>query len=322
MLILDEAAMSGLVAIHALVPRLEEALGEGADAPPRTHIDVPGVDPSTLLLMPAWRSGRGLGVKIVTVDPARGRRGQHTVNGVYVLLDAATGEPAAVLGARTLTATRTASVAALASSYLARPDADTLLMAGTGTLAPFLIRGHAAVRPIRHVLLWGRDRVKTSSLAARLTDELPELRFTIAEDLVAAVHSADIISCATPSTTPYLPGEAVRPGTHVDLVGSFKPAMREVSPELVARASVFVDTMDALNESGDLIPAIEAGMLQPSSVCDLSELIRHPERRRRDAAAITIFKAVGMAIADLAAAEFFLERASADQVSRRIRYEA
>jgi ornithine cyclodeaminase len=315
MQILDEAALSRMVAIDLLIPRLEEALRGGADAPPRVHIDVLGGEPSTLLLMPAWRSARRLGVKIVTVDPTRSHRGQHTVNGLYVLLDASTGEPNAVLGARTLTATRTASVAALASSYLARADAGTLLMAGTGTLAPFLIRGHAAVRPIRHVLLWGRDRGNAAALAARLSNELPELRFTIADDLVAAVQSADIISCATPSLSPYLPGETVRPGTHVDLVGSFKPTMREVSPDLVARASVFVDTMEALSQSGDLIPAIEAGVLQPSSVCALSQLVRDPGLRRRDPAAITIFKAVGMAVADLAAAEFFLERASADQVS-------
>ena len=309
--ILDEAAMSKLVDIGALVSHLERAFAGPLEAPPRAHIDLPGVDPSTLLLMPAWRSGRSLGVKIVTVDPARGRRGQHAVNGVYVLLDAATGEPAAVLGARTLTATRTAAVAALASSYLARPDAKTLLMAGTGTLAPFLIRGHAAVRPIQRVLLWGRDRNKAAALATGLAAELPRLRFTVAEDLAGATRSADIISCATASPEPYLPSEAVQPGAHVDLVGSFKPTMKEIAPALVARAHVFVDEMDALNESGDLIPALESGVLQVSSVCDLRTLVGHPECRHRDPAAITIFKAVGMAVADLAAAEFFLDCATA-----------
>jgi ornithine cyclodeaminase len=260
--------------------------------------------------MPAWRSGRSLGVKIVTVDPARGRRGQHAVNGAYVLLDAATGDPTALLGARTLTAARTAAVAALASSYLARPDAETLLMAGTGTLAPFLIRGHTAVRPIRRVLLWGRDRSKAAALAAVLAAELPQLGFTVVEDLGGALRSADIICCATASPEPYLPSEAVQPGAHVDLVGSFKPTMKEIAPALVARAHVFVDEMEALNESGDLIPALESGVLVRSTVCDLRTLVRHPERRRRDAAAITIFKAVGMAVADLASAEFFLDRAS------------
>jgi len=310
MKILDEAAMSTLVDIGALVPHLERAFAGPLEAPPRAHIDLPGVDASTLLLMPAWRTGGNVGVKIVTVDPARSGRGHHAVNGVYVLLDADTGEPAALLGARTLTATRTAAVAALATSYLARPDAETLLMAGTGTLAPFLIRGHAAVRLIHRVLLWGRDGNKAAGLAGRLAAELPHLVFTVAEDLVDAVRSANIISCATASLEPYLPTEAVQPGTHVDLVGSFKPTMKEIAPALVTRAQVFVDKMDALNESGDLIPALESGALQVSSVCDLRTLLRHPERRRRDPNAITMFKAVGMAEADLASAEFFLDRAT------------
>jgi ornithine cyclodeaminase len=265
--------------------------------------------------MPAWRQSQSLGVKIVTVDSARSRYGHFAVNGIYVLLNAITSDPLAVLGARTLTAARTAAIAALASSYLARHNAETLLTAGTGTLIPYLIRAHAAVRPIRRVLLWGRDERKVTRLAAQMSVDLPQLQFTVAQDLSAAAASADIISCATASSEPLLPSEAIQPGTHVDLVGSFKPNMKEIAPALVSRARVYVDQMNALNESGDLIPALETGLLQRSHVCDLRTLITHPDYRRHDPETITIFKAVGMAVADLASAEFFLDRSSARSTS-------
>lgn len=315
MKILDEAAISRLVDIAVLVDHLKHALAGPLEAPPRAHIDLPGETQSTLLIMPAWRHSRSLGVKIVTVDSVRSRRGHYAVNGIYVLLDATTSDPVAVLGARTLTAARTAAIAALASSYLARLNAETLLTAGTGTLIPYLIRAHAAVRPIRRVLLWGRDESKAARLVAQLSVELPQLQFTVAHDLSAAAASADIISCATASSEPLLPSEAIQPGTHVDLVGSFKPDMKEIAPALVSRARVYVDQMNALNESGDLIPALETGLLQRSQVCDLRTLITHPECRRHDAETITIFKAVGMAVADLASAEFFLDRSSAISTS-------
>ena len=311
MKILDEAAIGRLLDVAALVDHLRHELTGPLEAPPRAHIELPGEAKSTLLIMPAWRQSRSLGVKIVTVDSARSHRGHYAVNGIYVLLDAATSDPVAVFGARTLTGARTAAIAALACSYLARPEAETLLTVGTGALIPYLARAHASVRPIRQVLLWGRDESKAERLAAQLRIELPHLQFSAASDLSSAAASADIISCATASSEPLLPSEAIQPGTHVDLIGSFKPGMKEIAPTLVSRACVYVDQKNALSESGDLIPALEAGLLEPSQVCDLRTLITQPECGRRDPETITIFKAVGMAVADLASAEFFLDRSSA-----------
>ncbi len=186
---------------------------------------------ATLLLMPAWDSEvppRHIGVKTVTVHPDNPTRNpaepQPSVQGVYLLLDGQTGEPRALIDGPTLTARRTAAASALASRFLSRPDAHRLVMVGTGRLAPDLIMAHCAERPITHVSVWGRDAGKAETLAQRMSG--PGLEVDACSDLEAAITNADIVSCATTSKSPVFAGEWLAPGTHVDLVGGFRPDMR------------------------------------------------------------------------------------------------
>jgi ornithine cyclodeaminase len=305
--VVGEAELAAVLDDRSLVQRLREAFLEGAESPQRHHhaVGPPGTD-ATLLLMPAWQPGRALGVKVVTVFPANAARGLPAVQAAYLLLDAGTGSPQALLDGAALTRRRTAAASALAATYLARPDSATLLMVATGSLAPHLVGAHAAVRPIREVRVWGRSAEKAAELAARL--DRPGLRVTAAEDLEAAVRRADVVSCATLSAEPLVHGGWLAPGTHVDLVGGFTPGMREADDELVRRSRVFVDTPAALEEAGDVVQPIVRGLLRKEDVTDLFDLVRGRRPGRQGEGEITLFKSVGTALEDLAAARLAFER--------------
>jgi ornithine cyclodeaminase len=229
--------------------------------------------------------------------------------GVYVLLDGETGEPIAFIDGPALTLRRTAAASALAAKYLARTDCERLLMVGTGALAPHLVEAHASVRPIRNVLVWGRDPEKAARLAHRLDRRTLKVRPTT--DLEGAVRGAHVISCATLATEPLIRGHWLPLGVHLDLVGGFRPTMREADDEVVRRARVFVDTREgALAEAGDLVQPIAAGVLDRDDIAgDLFELCRGTRAGRRYHDQITLFKSVGTALEDLAAAQLALERA-------------
>lgn len=287
-----------------LVEALRDAFRQGGEAMPvRQSYDVGfGGAAAHLLTMPAWERGKALGVKLVTVFPQNAARGIGAVSSLYVLLDGETGVPRAMIDGEALTNRRTAAASALASSYLSRPDSATLLMIGTGHLAHHLPLAHAAVRPIKNVLVWGRNAKRAAALAAVLKDK--GLAAAPVTDLEAALAQADIVSCATTASEPLVPGRHLRPGTHVDLVGAFTPKMRESDDEAVLRSSVFVDTYaGTLAEAGDLLQPIAAGLWKSEAIRgDLHELTSGAKQGRRDSAEITLFKSVGAAIEDLAAA--------------------
>jgi alanine dehydrogenase len=301
---LDEERVQSLLNPSELIAAIETAFTGTIESPPRTHHKLPGHNAPTLLLMPAWRGSHTIGVKLITVDPAR--RGTPTVEGIYILLDGTTGVPTAILGARALTAARTAAVSALAASYLAPQHASNLLIVGTGNLAPYLIQAHRSVRPIQKIMLWGRSPEKVKTLVDRLGDSISDIKVEIVTNLSNAIPHADIITCATASQIPIIFGQNVSPSTHVDLIGSFTPKMREADNVLFQRGRLIVDTMDALAECGDLIEPRLAGLLDASSVSDLAAMLKDKTLQRRNENEITIFKSVGTAIADLAAAEYFL----------------
>jgi ornithine cyclodeaminase len=294
----------------SLVEALRRIFQGGAEAPPRHHHEVPN-DPGadgTLLLMPAWSTGRYLGVKVATVFPDNPKRGLASVLANVLLNDGATGEPLALVAGQPLTNRRTAAASALAADYLAPEGAERLLMVGTGAMAPELVRAHAAVRPIQQVRVWGRSPEKAVQLATTLAGEGFEAR---AEDsLEQGVDWAQVISCATMSSEPLVLGRWLKPGQHVDLMGAFKPTMRETDDDAVKRADVFCDTFaGALKEGGDLVQPIEAGAIQRDDVlADLFQLCRgqHPGRKRAEQ--ITLFKSTGAALEDLAAAILAYER--------------
>jgi len=307
--LVGEEELAAVLDDRSLVECLREAFREGAECPLRQHYDVgaPGTQ-GTLLLMPAWQPGRSLGVKVVTVFPGNAARGRSAVQASYLLLDAQTGAPRALMDGAALTRRRTAAASALAATYLARSDSATLVMVGTGSLAPHLAAAHAAARPIREVRVWGRSPEKAAALAARL--DRPGLRVTAAKRLEEAVRAADIVSCATLSAEPLVHGAWLRPGTHVDLVGGFTPSMREADDDAVRRSRVFVDTAAALEEAGDVVQPITRGLLRAADVADLFDLVRGARPGRKGDAEITLFKSVGTALEDLAAARLAFARLS------------
>lgn len=291
-----------------LAAALAAAFAEGAKVPLR-HVHPLGAS-DALLLMPAWRHTGGLGVKIVTVMPGNAARGAATVNALYVLLDRASGEARAVIDGEALTLRRTAAASALAVRHLARADSANLLVIGTGRLAPYLARAHCALRPaLARVHVWGRRAQAAQTLAQRLRDDgLPAMA---ADDLEAAVRQADIVSCATTATAPIVRGAWLAPGTHLDLVGAFTRTMREADDAAVARARIFVDTYaGALAEAGDLVLPLERGVIARDRIeAELAELVRGDKPGRRSNDEITLFKSVGTALEDLAAAELVVRAA-------------
>jgi alanine dehydrogenase len=309
MRIFEASAVENALETRELVEALRRAFRGSVTTPPRHHhkVPVPDAPEAMLLLMPAWIEGRYVGVKIVSVFPGNAAKKLDSVQGSYVLLSGQTGQPLASIDGRMLTLRRTACASALAASYLARNDAERLLMIGTGALAPHLILAHAAIRPIREVLVWGRDAAKAAALAQRLDGRMLKVRATT--DLEGAVGGADIISCATLSKTPLIQGAWLKPGQHVDLVGSYAPDMREADDETIRRSRIYVDTETALKESGDLAQPLASGVLTPQQVAgNLAELAQGRVAGRSFLNQITLFKSTGTALEDLAAAIFLYEQ--------------
>ncbi len=311
MKVFDAARTAELLPWAAVVDALAAGFRQGCEMPVRHHhgVEAPAGDPeATLLLMPAWTVGGYLGVKVASVFPGNASRGLGAVQASYILASGETGEPLALIDGLELTLRRTAAASALAARFLARADARRLLVVGTGNLAPHLAGAHAAVRPELEVEFWGRRPER--ALAASRSPLLEGLSTRTASELEAAVRGADIVSVATLATEPLIPGDWLRAGMHVDLVGGFTPAMREADDEAVRRSSVFVDTRDgALVEAGDLVQPIESGALKADDVAgDLHELCSGRHDGRRDASEITLFKSVGAALEDLFAAILLWER--------------
>lgn len=312
MRVFDAETVARSLPYDQLIEAIEDAFGEGATVPQRSHfpVAVPNAASGNLLLMPAWTSGESLGVKIVTVFPDNELRGMAAVRATYVIMDANTGAPRGILDGTELTLRRTAAASALASRYLSRADSRTLLMVGTGKLAPHMILAHAVVRPISKVLLWGRRVEAARELAEEMRDAVAEV--AAVENLEDAVKQADIVSCATLAREPLLQGEWLQAGQHIDLVGSFTPDMREADLETVLRAEVFVDThAGATTEAGEIVQAVHAGKFAATDIqADLAALVRGEHAGRSSAAAITLFKSVGTALEDLAAARLVLSNAA------------
>lgn len=312
---IDAAEIDAALGFPELCDVLAEAFRTGVIAPPRHHHTVPlaGRPDATWLLMPAIAAapasggaptaGRYMGIKSVTVFPDNGARtGKPAIHGMYLLLSTETGETLAILDATRLTVWRTAAASALAARALARADATRMLMVGAGALAPFLIRAHASVRPIREVAVWNRSHAGAEKVAAQFAGSA--LQVSVADDLEAAARSADIISTATISAVPLIRGTWLKPGTHVDSVGAYRADLRETDDDLVANARVFCDTFaGAFGEAGDILQPLASGRITKAHVLgDLAALASGTVPGRTSASDITFFKSVGASLEDLAAA--------------------
>jgi ornithine cyclodeaminase/alanine dehydrogenase-like protein (mu-crystallin family) len=255
-------------------------------------------------------SGRYMASKLITSFPANLDSGAFpAVQAICVLFDGRNGRPLAVIDGTELTYWRTAADSALGAKFLARLEAETLLVVGAGEMAPRLVRAHRAVRPsLRRVLVWNRTKARAAQVAARMTAE--GIESEPLDDLAAATRTADIISTCTRSHQPLVLGANLTPGVHLDLVGGYTPDTREVDDEAARRALVFVDRREsAVHGVGDIVQPIASGAMREADVLgDLYDLVGGRVAGRRSPSDITFFKNAGGGHLDLMTAELIVQR--------------
>jgi len=305
---IDAASVNRLLDYPALIEALRAAFIDPPITAERISIGYGVSGDQHLLVMPAVNPDGLVGVKLVSVHPALAARPGGAVRALYVAIDAATGEPRALIDGAALTERRTAAASVLAAHALARPDSSTLLIVGTGQIAHALCRCYSDVlRPAR-IMIWGRRAEAVDVMVARLGVE--GICTTAIHDLGAAVCSADIVSVATLSNAPLILDADVRPGTHIDLVGGFTPTMREADDALMARAHIVIDGPGALVTAGDLTQPIAAGIVLAGDIALLADVLARRVVGRGAPDDVTMFKSVGVALEDLAAAELLLAQQS------------
>lgn len=308
---IEAEELEELLNYDELIPKINQAFAQDYNIPMRHHHQYPnpkeGLE-STLLLMPAWDNGDNLGVKIVNVSPNNSKYDLPSIQGLYIYFDLQTGTPKALMDAKKLTVKRTAAASALASQYLSRPDSSKLLVIGTGALSADLVKAHISVRPITEVMVWGRSSEKAQLIVNSI--DIPDIHVSTVSTIEEGMSRADIISCATLSPTPLVLGKYLRAGQHLDMIGAYKPDMREMDDEVLTQADVYVDNIQgASKETGDLAIPIANGTFKIEDIkADLFELAKGKKEVSRSSTAITCFKSVGHALEDLAAATLAFEK--------------
>ena len=307
---LDAEAIRDAVPIADLLDAVERAyrdVSAGRDRSPlRSHV---ALDAGDLLMMPGVREGgRGASVKLVTVMPDNAGRGLPTVQAVLVWFDAGTGRPLALLDGSVVTAMRTGAASGVATRLLARPDAGILGVIGAGGQAEWQVRAVLAARPIRRVSVFARDPSARAAFATRMAAATGVETHAV-DSAREAVADADVVCCATTATQPVFDAGWLRPGAHVNGIGAFRLGMVELPPALFGQAAVVaVDSREAaMAEAGDLVAAIERGLVKREALVEIGSIGRDWARDRPEGA-ITVFKSVGLAIQDVAAAELVAAR--------------
>lgn len=303
----DATAVAEALDYSTLIPALTRAHERDVDDVRSVVMEQPGAaGVDHFLTLPAWQVGKAIGAKLVTVFPNNDKNGGPlpAIQATYVLCDGRNGRPTAVIDGTELTLYKTAADSGVGASFLARRDAQQMLMVGAGALGPHLIRAHLAARPsITDVTIWNRTSARARALADSL--ELQGVTIAITEDLEAAARDADVISCATMATKPLILGDWLKPGAHLDLVGSYRLDMRECDEAAVQRSDVFVDSpWSALEDNGEIATALTSGALTRDDVlADNFDFARgkHPGRTYEDQ--ITLYKNGGGGHLDLMVAQ-------------------
>lgn len=278
---IDAQQLAHKLPMSSAIAAMRAALADDVENPPRVLL-------GTSLFMPG-RVQHFTGVKVVSTIVGQ-PTGSVTVYGPK-------GDIIGMVDGAPLTLLRTGALAGLATHLLARPEAQTLAILGAGAVAPQQVHAVCAVRPIREIIVWGRTSVRAGALAAMLQELYPRCRVRCDDHADAAVNAADIVSCATPATAPLFAAASVRPGTHINAVGAYTPSMVEVPAACVQGARVFVEERAAASrEAGDLIQA------QCTPDGTIGDLLAQRTPGRRSVDDITLFKSVGLASADIAAA--------------------
>ena len=270
--------------------------------PPKVYITLPAGDFRT---MPAFLPTLGIaGVKIVNVHPDNPGVGLPTVMALTIILDIATGKPAAILNATRLTDMRTGAAGAIAAKYLAPKKECVLGVVGTGRQAEAQVRATAQEVSLSRVLVWSRNPEHATAFAARLAP-LPAESASLER-----ACDCDILVTTTPSRTPLIKNEWVRPGTHINAIGADAPGKEELAPEILNRARVFVDDPAQAFHSGEINVPISTGKFQPWMIAGTLGEVVIKKRKRESPEEITIFDSTGLAIQDLAIASLAMRQAS------------
>ncbi|NOH78394.1 ornithine cyclodeaminase family protein [Vibrio sp. RE86] len=305
--------------MSGLIESMRETYREQATTPQRRVMPLEEGRYDAFALLPAW-SDSLITVKAFTYFPDNYIEGKDSLASKILAFDRTNGQPLALLDGKVLTFWRTAAASALAADYLARPEASSLLICGTGNLAPYIANAYAAVRPLKQVYIWGRDSEKASKtaqtiLASREYQSLPpsaQYQVEVVKEIDSIVDKVDIISCVTGSDVPLFNGERIKQGTHVDLIGNHDKDKRECDSKAIERSRVFVDSkINVLAEAGDLLIPIDEGAFDVNDIqAELPELCRESHLGRCSDQEITLYKSVGSALADLAAVKFILSEKS------------
>lgn len=309
--LIDAAGINAALSPAECIEVMENALrvfdrGDVAQ-PLRSVIHIPDGSGS-LYTMPAFVAApRALTVKLISIFHGNEARSLPTHQGVVVVFDPVTGTPALLLDAASLTALRTAAVSAAATRVLARPEASTLAIIGTGVQARSHIAALKHVRPLREVRIWGRSPERAAQLVAELEHE--DVDVVVCNDAADAVASSDIVCTVTSAREPVLRGEWLRPGMHVNAIGASTSATREVDTAVVAMSRIFVDAIDAaLTEAGDLLIPLKEHATEAAQWTPIGAVLNGDAAGRLHDDDITLFKSVGLAVEDAAAAAFIAER--------------
>ncbi|WP_111637570.1 bifunctional Delta(1)-pyrroline-2-carboxylate/Delta(1)-piperideine-2-carboxylate reductase [Marinomonas shanghaiensis] len=306
MQIIDAHAVNQVLTFEALIPAINKTFQQAFGMPQRQMYPLPGGTAEkhdTFAVLPAWTEDV-LGVKSFTHYPENPQKGLLTVAAQVLLFSRSTGAPLALVDGTSLTYWRTAAVSALAASYMAREDASTLLLFGTGELAPFMAIAHASVRPIHTVYVHGRSDEKMRSVQQKIKAIRPDLNVQVCHHYESVITGIDIVSCATGSPTPLFNSALLAAGTHLDLVGNHHRTCRECDSATVKMSRVIVDSrLNVLNEAGEILIPLAENCIEESHIQgELAELCSSTIKGRLNNSETTLFKSVGTALADVASA--------------------
>lgn len=323
MLIINESEIQAVYrmkdAIEDVTEMLKRKVTGSVQNPHRTVLGFPESQASALY-MPSADAGIA-GVKVVTIFPDNPAHGKPTTQGVMLLSDAENGEHLAMMNASYLTRLRTGALSGIATDHLAKEDARVLTVIGTGAMAFEQVLGVLAVRPIERIILVNRTPSKAHDFGEKLRAFGIRHPYEVEENVPVAVQQADVIICATRSKEPVFNGEDLRPGTHINGVGSYLPDMREVDLTTVLRSDRIVadDIAGVKEEAGELIHSADSGEWSFDELhAELGEIAAGSKTGRESADEITFFKCVGAAYFDLAVAKGVYARAVQDGTGTEI----
>ena len=297
----------------ALIDALQEAYAGQFSMPPRQVflLDDKEDNNDAFAVLPSWND-RIIGVKVFTYFPDNPGPKYKSLYSKIMIFDRAHGEPLALVDGTSVTFWRTAGISGLATRLLSREDSETLLLLGTGNLSTYIIRANASVRPLKRVLVWGRTRSKAEEVIKRMSAELSQIEFVVADDIEAACGEADIVVAATGSHEPLVKGDWISEGTHTDLIGNHHPTKRECDTALMLKSKVYADSrVNAFKEAGEiLVPMSEGVFKEEDVVAELTEMCAGKATLRESDSEITLFKSIGMALSDLVGAGLAYEVAT------------